>query len=128
MLRPRPTSKYISDEHHDPKPTPNPPSACRLPSSRRFLREYKQRVGTFKSLYLPHGVSYALCRLWERFSASSKGQLPPVYNRRQWHAYWKKTRYSNEKLKTRVGWRPQVPMVEGLGRCFSSYRKRDQYA
>jgi len=99
-----------------------------LPTSRHFLRLYKKNVKNFKSLYVPHAVSYTLCYLWEQYSKWSEGQLPPTFNRRHWHAYWKKTRYSNEKLKTRVGWRPQVPMVEGLGRCFSSYRKRDQYA
>ena len=33
-------------------------------------------------------------------------QLPPAFNRRGWHAYWKKTRYSNDKAKTRLGWTP----------------------
>ena len=66
-----------------------------LPSSRRFLRLYKRNVRHFRSIYLPHVVSYALCSLWEAYSSWSEGQLPPAYNRRGWHAYWKKTRYSN---------------------------------
>ena len=32
-----------------------------LPSSRQFLRLYKKNVRRFKSLYVPHAVSYALC-------------------------------------------------------------------
>jgi nucleoside-diphosphate-sugar epimerase len=99
-----------------------------LPTSRQFLRLYKRNVKHFKSLYLPHAVSYALCSLWERYSCWSEGQLPPVYNRRLWHAYWKKTRYSNEKLKARVRWMPQVPTAEGLRRYFGSCKAGGQYA
>jgi len=94
-----------------------------LPSSRQFLRLYKQNVRRFKSLYFPHFVTYALCYLWERYSAWSEGQLPPIYNRRHWHAYWKKTRYSNQKLRTRLGWTPKVPIAEGLSRYFEACRK-----
>ena len=95
-----------------------------LPSSRQFLRLYKRNVGSFVSIYVPHVVSYALCRLWEKYSNWSEGQLPPVFNRRRWHAEWKKTRYSNEKLKARLGWTPKVPMSEGLTRYFQSCRDR----
>ena len=74
-----------------------------LPSSRQFLRQYKKNVRRFKSVYVPHVVSHALCYLWEKYSQWSKGQLPPAFNRRRWYAEWKKTRYSNEKLKRRTG-------------------------
>ena len=57
-----------------------------------------------------------LCWLWEKYSDWSEGQLPPVFNRARWHAEWKRTRYSNEKLKTRLGWTPRVPMSEGMER------------
>ena len=99
-----------------------------LPSSRQFLRLYKQNVRRFKSLYVPHAVSYALCYLWERYSAWSEGQLPPVYNRRTWHASWKNTRYTNKKLKTRLGWTPKVPVPEALSRYFESCRNRGRDA
>lgn len=93
-----------------------------LPSSRQFLRQYKQNVRHFKSIYLPHALSYALCYLWEHFSTWSKGQLPGTFNLGQWHAFWKKTRYTNEKLRSRVGWTPKVPMAEGLRRYFEACR------
>jgi len=99
-----------------------------LPSSRQFLRLYKQNVRHFKSLYLPHFVSYSLCSLWEHYSTWSDGQLPPAFNRRKWHAYWRKMRYSNEKLKTRVGWTPKVHMAEGLKRYFEDCRNGKQHA
>jgi nucleoside-diphosphate-sugar epimerase len=95
-----------------------------LPSSRRFLRLYKRHVRRFPSIYVPHVLSYALCWLWETYSRWSQGQLPPVYNRKSWNAYWKKTRYSNEKLKAALGWTPAVPTAEGLRRYFQSCRER----
>ena len=95
-----------------------------LPSSRQFLRMYKRNVRQFRSVYLPHAASYALCWLWEAYSRWSEEQLPPVFNRRGWHAYWKKTRYSNDKLKTQLGWTPAVSTAEGLSRYFQSCRER----
>jgi nucleoside-diphosphate-sugar epimerase len=99
-----------------------------LPSSREFLRLYKKNVGPFASVYIPHVFSYALCYSWERYSAWSKGQLEPVYNRKKWHAYWKKTRYSNQKVKRALGWTPTVPMAEGLRRYFQSCRGTESNA
>ena len=99
-----------------------------LPSSRQFLRLYKKNVRRFPSVYLPHAVSHALCYLWEQYSEWSKGQLPPVFNRRRWHAYWKKTRYSNNKLKARLGWTPKVSTEEALTRYFESCAQGGNHA
>jgi len=90
------------------------------PSSRRFLRLYKKKVRRFKTVYVPHMASFGLCYLWEKYSQWSKGQLPPAFNRRRWHAEWKKTRYSNEKLKVMLGWRPKLSTADGLRLYFQS--------
>ena len=89
-----------------------------LPTSRDFLRLYKRKVRSFRSLYVPHVFSYLLCMLWEKYSAWSSGQLPPVYNRSVWHAYWKRSRYTNRKLKERLGWIPRISTAEALDRFF----------
>lgn len=99
-----------------------------LPTSREFLRRYKSQVRKFRSFYVPHVVSFVFCYLWEQYAKWSEGQLPPTFNRRHWHAYWKKTRYSNKKLKARLGWCPKVSMAEGLKRCFTGYRNGDGHA
>ncbi|MDZ4854916.1 MAG: NAD(P)-dependent oxidoreductase [Nitrospirota bacterium] len=95
-----------------------------LPSSRRFLKLYKQNVRRFRSIYVPGIVSYLLCIAWEKYANWSEGQLPPVFNRKRWHVEWKKTNYSNEKLKERLGWTPRVSMTEGLKRFFESCREK----
>ena len=94
-----------------------------LPTSRQFLRQYKTHVRRFRSLYLPHVVSYTLCWMWETYARWSANQLPPSYNRRGWNSYWRKTRYSNTKLKG-LGWTPIVPTAEGLRRHFDSCREK----
>jgi len=98
------------------------------PTSRQLLGLYKEHVGHFPSLYVPRSISYAICALWERYSAWSKGQLPPVFNRRRWNALWRKHRYSNVKLKTKLGWRATVPTEVGLLKYFQACRAGDHYA
>lgn len=99
-----------------------------LPSSWQFLRQYKRSVSSFRSIYVPHAVSYALCFLWEKYSAWSEGQLPPAYTRRQWYSQWRKTKYSNEKLKHKLGWTPDVSTAEGLRRTFAGSNIEGQRA
>jgi nucleoside-diphosphate-sugar epimerase len=93
-----------------------------LPTSRKFLRLYKRNVKKFGSIYVPHAVSYLLCRMWESYSKRSQGQLPAAFNHRLWHVQWKRTRYSNAKLKSKVGWKPSVTTEEGLRRYFDYCR------
>jgi nucleoside-diphosphate-sugar epimerase len=93
-----------------------------LPTSRKFLRLYKQHVRKFRSIYLPQVMSYLFCTVWEKYSFWSEGQIPAVFNRRRWHVEIKRTRYSNEKLKTRLGWKPRVATDEGLRRLFQYCR------
>jgi nucleoside-diphosphate-sugar epimerase len=99
-----------------------------LPSSREFLRLYKKHVESFRSLYVPHALSFLLCYLWEKYSEWSDEQLPPVFNRKRWHAHWKKTDYSNDKLKKQVGWTPTVRTEDGLKLFFESCRSRRKSA
>jgi nucleoside-diphosphate-sugar epimerase len=93
-----------------------------LPTSRKLLRLYKRQVRDFRSLYVPHAVSYLLCSLWEGYSKWSDGQLPLAFNRKAWRASWKRTTYSNQKLKSLTGWRPSVPMSEALERHLDGCR------
>ena len=99
-----------------------------LPSSRQFLKLYKQNVRGFRSFYLPHSLSYLFCYLWEWYSIWSKGQLPLAFNRRRWYVDWKSTRYSNDKLKGLVGWSPKVPLAQGLQRYFEGCRTGNEHA
>jgi nucleoside-diphosphate-sugar epimerase len=80
----------------------------------QFLKAYKKRVKSFRSIRIPYFAGYGLCSLWEKYSKWSKGQLPPAFNRRRCAAEWKENRYSNQKLKYRLGWKPRVPMEQAI--------------
>lgn len=95
-----------------------------LPTSRQLLKLYKEQVDSFFSVPVPRPLSFLLCTAWEKYSAWSDGQLPPVFNRSAWHAYWKGSRYSNGKAKRLLGWSPRVSTTDGLRRYFESCRER----
>lgn len=99
-----------------------------LLSSRQLLRLYKRHVRRFSSLYVPKFLSYSLCYFWERYSAWSEGQLPPAFNRCRWNSFWRKTYYSNDKLKKALGWMPIISTQEGLRRYFEACRRKDAHA
>ena len=99
-----------------------------LPTSRQFLGMYKKNVRRFSSIYVPHFISRSFCYLWEKYSQWSQGQLPPAFNRGRWYANWRSTRYSNKKLKIRLGWTPRVSTAEALRRYFKSCRQPVSHA
>jgi nucleoside-diphosphate-sugar epimerase len=82
-------------------------------TSREFLRAYRRKTGSF-SVSIPYPLTSTLCLLWEKYARWSKNQLPPVFNRRRCAAEWKGNRYSNQKLKDRLGWTPRVRMAEAM--------------
>ena len=91
----------------------------------QFLEAYKTRVPSFFSVRIPYALAYGLCALWEKYSTWSKGQLPPAFNRRRCAAEWKGNRYSNQKLRERLGWRPRVSLDRALAAFLMQFRGRE---
>jgi nucleoside-diphosphate-sugar epimerase len=94
-------------------------------NSRAFLRAYKQ-AKPFRSIGIPYPLAYAACRAWEGYSHWSQGQLPPVFNRRRCSAEWKGNRYSNQKLKEKLGWTPRVPVNQAMDSFLSQFESNDR--
>jgi nucleoside-diphosphate-sugar epimerase len=92
-----------------------------LLTSRQFLGAYKKKVGPFFSVSLPYPLAYAMSVIWEKFSRSSKGQLPPVFNRRRCAAEWKGNSYSNQKLRERLGWKPRINMNDAMAAFLAQF-------
>ena len=96
-----------------------------LLTGRQFLKAYKN-----KGKILPINPDsllrwLRLCvALWEKYSKWSKGQLPPAFNRRRCSAEWKGNRYSNQKLKERLGWKPRVPMEQAMEAFLAQFESR----
>jgi nucleoside-diphosphate-sugar epimerase len=92
-----------------------------LVTSSEFLRAYKKRVKSFSSVRIPYFLACGLCLLWEKYSKWSKGQLPPAFNRRRCAAEWKGNRYSNQKLRERLGWKPKVSMEQAMASFLAQF-------
>jgi len=90
-------------------------------TSSQFLREYGRKVESFRSIKVPYFVAFAFSVLWEEHSRRTGGQLPPAFNRRRCAADWKGNRFSNAKVKAGLGWRPRVPLMEGMARYLEQY-------
>jgi nucleoside-diphosphate-sugar epimerase len=90
-------------------------------TSREFLAARK-RAKKFFSISIPYPLTAWGSRLWENYSKKSKGQLPPVFNRRRCAAEWKGNRYSNEKIKTRLNWKPKVKMADAMDLFLAQYK------
>jgi nucleoside-diphosphate-sugar epimerase len=93
-----------------------------LPTSREFLRMYKQNVGPFRSFWVPYFLFYGFSYLWERYAEWSRWQFPPVFNRRRCATYWQGNGYSNEKAKRLLGWSPRVPFDEAARQHFAYFK------
>jgi nucleoside-diphosphate-sugar epimerase len=91
-------------------------------SSSAFLREYRRHVKRF-SLRLPYFMAYALSCAWEDYAVRSQGQVPAAFNRRRAAAEWKGNRYTNQKLRERLGWRQRVPLKEGMARFMQQFQQ-----
>jgi nucleoside-diphosphate-sugar epimerase len=83
-------------------------------TSKQLLAAYKGAAGSFFSIRVPYPVASGFSWAWEKYSQWSKGQLPPVFNRRRCSAEWKGNRYSNRKLREQLGWRPRVPRKQAI--------------
>jgi nucleoside-diphosphate-sugar epimerase len=94
-------------------------------SSRQFLKAYK-KVKPIFSVPVPYSLTYMMCALWEHYSNWSKGQLPPAFNRRRCAAEWRNKRFSNEKLRQRLGWTPRVKMRDAMSAFLRQFESDSQ--
>jgi nucleoside-diphosphate-sugar epimerase len=97
-----------------------------LLTGRQFLKAYKEKARSFRSIRIPYFAAYGLCSLWEKYAKWSKGQLPPAFNRRRCAAEWKRNRYSNQKLRERLGWKPRVSMEQAMGSFLSQFESKSE--
>jgi len=91
-----------------------------LLTARQFLKTCKV-ARRFRSVRVPYWFAYSACYAWEKYSKWSKGQLPPAFNRRRCSAEWKGNRYSNQKLKDRLGWKPRISMEQAMKSFLSQF-------
>jgi nucleoside-diphosphate-sugar epimerase len=96
-----------------------------LLTSGQFIRAYKKRVSPFFCVRIPYALAYGFCLLWQKYSERSKGQLPPAFNRRRCSAEWKGNRFSNQKLRERLGWKPRVGLDKAMAAFLAQFESRN---
>lgn len=90
-----------------------------LPTARELVRRCRRAGRPVRSLWVPRPLIQPLCGLYEWYHHWSEGQLPGVITRYRSDAMWKPLRYSNQKAKTLLHWRPEVPFDEAFHRSLS---------
>ena len=85
----------------------------------QLLRKLRRAGQGVRSLWVPRPLIGPLSSVYEWYSRWSQGQLPGVITRYRSDSMWKKLRYTNEKAKTKLGWRPQVSFDEAFTRSIA---------
>lgn len=92
-----------------------------LLTGKEFLQIYRRKLPQFTYFRVPYWLGYLFSAAWERYARESRGQLPPVFNRRRCVAEWKPKRFTNEKLRKALGWEPKVGMKEAMERFLAQF-------
>ncbi len=92
-----------------------------LPSSRDYLKAYKQQVKKIRSIPIPYAALQLISRTVEWYHHYSKGQLPAIFTPYKTASLWKGNRFDNTKLKS-TGWQPVVSTEEGMRKTFDYFR------
>jgi 2-alkyl-3-oxoalkanoate reductase len=79
-----------------------------LPSKRRYLKEYEARFGRLpRRFWIPYPVFVPMAWFFEKLSARTKGNVPPIITRYRAANLWKPFYYDNTLAKTILNWRPR---------------------
>jgi nucleoside-diphosphate-sugar epimerase len=95
-----------------------------LLTSRQFLDAYRKRRRLL-NIPIPYFAAYSFCALCEYGSRYLK-LFPTRFNRRRCAADWKGNRFSNRKLRQRLGWKPRVPMDQAMRNFLAQFEPVDE--
>ena len=94
-----------------------------LPTVDEVFRAYTSGVVPVPAVTVPQWAVPLVAGMCEWYSGRSRGQFPMVVTRYRSSAQWKPLRYSNERAKRVLGWRPFVPFPEALDRTIAALRR-----
>jgi nucleoside-diphosphate-sugar epimerase len=95
-----------------------------MPTVRELFRTHSKHVERVPAVVVPQWAVPGVARVCEWYCKRSNGQFPPVLTRYRSAAQWKPLRYSNERAKRVLGWRPSVPFTEALDETIASLRRQ----
>ncbi len=95
-----------------------------LPTTSRYLREYKRHVKRIRSVRLPYFATRLLARCLQAYHRRSQGQLPAILTPYKVAAAWGGNRFTNAKLHA-LGWRQLVSTPDAMAQTFDYFRQQD---
>jgi len=90
-----------------------------LPTAAQLVRRLARRRLKPRSLWVPSACIGPLSGIYEWYHRYSQGQVPGVITRYRSCAIWKPLRYSNEKARRLLGWRPEISFDEAFERSIT---------
>jgi nucleoside-diphosphate-sugar epimerase len=93
-----------------------------LPLANEVFRAHRTHVSAIRSIRIPRWAIGRLARACEWYSERSQGMFPAVLTPYKASAMWPRVRYSNQRAKARMGWRPLVTFDEGVRRTVDALR------
>ena len=91
-----------------------------LPTASQLIKTCRKLGRRVRRVWVPGPLVPGLCGLYHAYSRWTGGQLPPVLTRYRAKSMWRRVRYTNERVKTVLGWSPRVPMAEAIARTVAA--------
>jgi len=93
------------------------------PTQKVYLKKYTKLFGRIKrKVTIPYWMYYTMCWFGELLHKQTKGNFPLVFSRYK-AAMYKPFRYSNEKVKKVLDWKPKVTLDEALQEYYQLSQK-----
>jgi nucleoside-diphosphate-sugar epimerase len=86
----------------------------RLVTASEFLKEYRRHHRNLRVIPIPYWAVRPLSRFNRWYSEWSQGQLPAVLTPYKSDAMWKPLRYTVEKARSGLDWKPWPDTREGI--------------
>lgn len=90
-----------------------------LPTGCQILRSYRRAGHRLPNVWIPRPFIQPLAGVYQWYHGRSNGQVPGIITRYRAAAQWKPLRYSNQKAKSRLGWRSAIPIDEAIRRSLA---------
>ena len=90
-----------------------------LPNGREIIRRYRRSGRKLRVIGIPQFALGWLARTNEWYSRRTEDHIPKVLTLHRVWAMWKPLRYSNERAKTLLGWKPEIDLNTAFQRTLS---------
>lgn len=95
-----------------------------LPTQGEFMRLYKRFLGNItRRIWVPYFFFKLFALSYEIASKKTKRNIPPIISRYRADNLWKSLRYTNEKAKRELAWRPEISTKAGVETMLQKHRE-----